>query len=110
MEAVGSESDNETEDWMGRRILVEAVEVGVGIGGRYRVTVEEGGSRSVHEVSVSAEEASLFGNGEAVEALVRASFEFLLEREPKESILGRFRLSDIERYFPDYRREIAKRL
>ena len=27
---------------------------------------------------------------------------FLLEREPKESILGSFELPVIERYFPDY--------
>ncbi len=36
-------------------------------------------------------------------ALVRASFRFLLEREPVGSILSRFGLSDIERYFPEYR-------
>ena len=38
----------------------------------------------------------------AVEDLVRRSFEFLLEREPPSSILPRFDLSVIERYFPDY--------
>jgi hypothetical protein len=34
----------------------------------------------------------------------------LLEREPKESILNRFDLSVISRYFPEYEREIKKRL
>jgi hypothetical protein len=38
--------------------------------------------------------------------LVRRSFEFMLEREPKESILGSFDLSVIGRYFPDYERTI----
>jgi hypothetical protein len=33
---------------------------------------------------------------------VEASFWFLLEREPKESILRRFDLAVIEQYFPDY--------
>jgi hypothetical protein len=35
-------------------------------------------------------------------ALVRASFEFLLEREPAGSILPRFDLSVIARYFPEW--------
>jgi len=34
--------------------------------------------------------------------LVRRSFEFLLEKEPKESVLHQFNLRDIERYFPSY--------
>jgi hypothetical protein len=36
------------------------------------------------------------------EALLEASFEFLLEREPKDAILRRFDLPVIERYFPEY--------
>jgi hypothetical protein len=42
--------------------------------------------------------------------LVRASFEFLLDREPKESILPQFDLPTIERYFPDYPERIRERL
>lgn len=34
--------------------------------------------------------------------LVRRSFEFLLEREPRTSILREFDLPDIGRYFPEY--------
>lgn len=44
------------------------------------------------------------------EALVRASFEFLLEREPAGSILPRFDLSVIARYFPEWRAEMRRRL
>jgi hypothetical protein len=40
--------------------------------------------------------------------VVRA-FEFLLERESKESILGSFGLSVIGRYFPDFEREMLAR-
>ncbi len=43
------------------------------------------------------------------EELVRASFAFLLEREPNESILREFDLSGIKQYFPEYEREIARR-
>jgi hypothetical protein len=79
--------------------------------GEFRVTVNEGGSRSVHTVSVDAAYARKLG-GDAVDvaALVRRSFEFLLEREPKESILATFALPVIGRYFPEYEREIARRL
>lgn len=42
------------------------------------------------------------------EDLVRKSFEFLLAREPKESILGEFELPIIQSYFPEYESEIQK--
>jgi hypothetical protein len=34
--------------------------------------------------------------------LVRASMQYLLEREPPSSVLSAFSLDDITRYFPDY--------
>jgi hypothetical protein len=43
-----------------------------------------------------------WGQGQTPEELVRRSFEFLLQRESKESILREFELSVIQRYFPDY--------
>lgn len=42
------------------------------------------------------------------EELVRRSFRFLLEREPKEAILQQFNLRDINRYFPEYESEIGQ--
>lgn len=42
------------------------------------------------------------------ENLVKKSFEFLLVREPKESILNSFDLSLIAAYFPEYETEIKK--
>ena len=38
------------------------------------------------------------------------SFRFLLEREPKESILRSFDLTVISRYFSEYEREITRRV
>jgi len=38
--------------------------------------------------------------------LVKKSFEFLLEREPKESILRTFNIKVISKYFPEYEQEI----
>jgi hypothetical protein len=41
--------------------------------------------------------------------LVRESFEFLLAREPRESILRSFELPVIGRYFPEWETEIRPR-
>lgn len=60
-----------------------------------------------HKVTVRSDYAeSLLGLEYSSEDLVRRSFEFLLEREPNTSILRSFDLQVIERYFPEYRRQI----
>jgi hypothetical protein len=77
----------------------------------YRVTVQEGGSESAHAVTAPPDYVQKLTAGKAdAETLIRRSFEFLLEREPKESILARFELPVIARYFPEYEQEIRKRL
>jgi hypothetical protein len=76
----------------------------------YRVTVSEASGSSEHLVTLSAEDAARLGPGVPETELIRASFEFLLEREPKESILGAFELPVIARYFPSYPDEIGSRL
>jgi hypothetical protein len=74
-----------------------------------QVTVAEGGSESRHSVTLTrADFQRLTTSGGTPDGLVRRSFEFLLAREPKESILKSFRLPDIGHYFPEYEREIAK--
>lgn len=79
-------------------------------GSRYRVTVEEGGTRTEHEVTVAPADVERYAPGAAPERLLEASFEFLLEREPKESILRRFALPVIEKYFSEYPGKIRERL
>jgi len=77
---------------------------------RFRVRVIEAGSESSHQVTLDAKtHAKLAGAAVQAEELIRKSFEFLLEHEPKESILSRFDLSAISRYFPDYESEMKKR-
>lgn len=78
--------------------------------GRFRVTVNEGATRTVHDVGVTPEDIARYAPGSTAGRLLRASFEFLLEREPKEAILPRFDLPTIERYFPEYSRAIRERL
>ena len=76
----------------------------------YHVTVDEDGTRTEHAVTASPADVARYAPGVAAERLLEASFEFLLEREPKESILRRFDLPAIERYFPEYPRKIRDRL
>jgi hypothetical protein len=68
----------------------------------YRVTIEEGASRTTHQVTVTPADLARYAPDASAEQLLKASFEFLLAREPKESILSRFSLPTIERYFPEY--------
>ncbi|HTT91693.1 MAG TPA: hypothetical protein VMF65_19220 [Acidimicrobiales bacterium] len=75
--------------------------------GNFAVRVRNGKSETSHVVSVPSQlEADLGLEETSAEALVRASFAFLLDREPAGSILPRFSLDVIPRYFPEYRREI----
>ena len=76
----------------------------------FRVEVKEGPGSTVHEVTARSADLRRYGGERDAERLVEASFEFLLEREPKESILRSFELPVIESYFPEYPREIRKRL
>ena len=76
-----------------------------------QVTVSEGGSETHHRVTLHKTDYERLAGGKAdPEDLVAESFRFLLEREPKEAILRSFDLTVIGRYFPEYEREISKRL
>jgi hypothetical protein len=68
------------------------------------VTVAESdGSESRHRVRVTRADVDRLAPGATdPEDLVRRSFTFLLEREPKEAILSTFDLPVIGRYFPEY--------
>lgn len=77
----------------------------------FDVTVREGVGETRHEVTLSkADYERLTGGAATPEELVRESFRFLLEREPKESILGTFDLTVIGHYSPAYERVIKNRL
>lgn len=53
---------------------------------------------------------NLTNGGIPKEDLVKKSFEFLLQREPKESILSKFDLRIIKNYFPEYEQKIKQEL
>ena len=77
-------------------------------GALYRVTVSDEHGESTHHVTVTAADVTRYVAGATPEQLLEASFQFLLEREPRASILSRFELPVIERYFPDYAQVIHR--
>jgi hypothetical protein len=65
------------------------------------------GSDRVYHVSLANADLQRLAPGMTdPEDLVRRSFDFLLLREPPDSILPSFELPLIGRYFPEYEREI----
>jgi hypothetical protein len=67
------------------------------------VTVGDDAAATRHEVTVVADVLQrLSPQDDEPTAVVRASFEFLLEREPRESILRSFHLPVIGQYFPNW--------
>lgn len=75
----------------------------------FKVRLGEAGDETAHDVILGKEYyRALTRNKIEPRELVRRSFEFLLAREPKESILRRFNLKQIQGYFPNFEEEIAE--
>jgi hypothetical protein len=68
----------------------------------FDVNVRDGKSETRHRVTLARSDAARLGAGATAEAVLEAAFRFLLDREPKESILARFDISAISRYFPEF--------
>jgi len=76
-------------------------------GDAFRVRVQEGKGETKHRVTVKpADLARLSRPGETPEAFLVRCFEFLLERESKESIMSSFDVMVIARYFPEFESRI----
>ena len=84
-----TDGKEKTEGW---EFIVEVKEDDKAL--EYKVTLDKS-----YWKSLSAEKGK-------PEDLVRRSFEFLLERESKESILSQFDLRIIQKYFPTYEAKI----
>ena len=76
----------------------------------FEVVVADAGGASRHRVTLRRADVARLAGGRAPERLVEAAFRFLLEREPKESVLARFDFSVIARYFPEFERELPRYL
>ena len=75
----------------------------------FEVTVDESGT-SRHQVTASSADVDRLARGVGAEQLVEAAFRFLLDREPQSSILGRFDLSVISHYFPEFEAKLPQYL
>jgi hypothetical protein len=77
----------------------------------FEVVVGEGEGETRHHVTMSRETCNRLTAGKHTsERCLEAAFRFLLDREPKESILGRFDVTVISRYFPEFDRELPRYL
>lgn len=73
----------------------------------FTVIISEEDSKTEHIVTLDDEYYENLTQGKIPkEELIKRSFEFLLKRENKESILSKFNLKVIRNYFPTYEKEI----
>ena len=70
---------------------------------------DDDGGVTEHDVTLSRADHERLGGGfRGPEEFIRACFAFLLEREPKESILLSFDVSQIATYFPEFEAIITR--
>ena len=77
-------------------------------GNVYRVLVSDDTGSSTHMVTVMPSDVWHYAPGATPEELLEAAFAFLLAREPRSAILGRFELPVIEQYFPEFGRYMGR--
>ena len=91
--------------------MIEVRSTGGGDPLEFEVVVREGRRETRHHVTMARETCDRLTGGEHTpEGCVEAAFRFLLDREPKESILSRFDVTVIWRYFPGFERELPRYL
>lgn len=74
----------------------------------FEVRVATRGTETRHRVTMTNTTfRKLAGEKASPERVIEAAFEFLLDREPKESILRSFDVNVISSYFPNFESEIA---
>lgn len=77
----------------------------------FEVSVGDGAETTRHTVTMSRRTFDqLGGNKHPPDYCIAAAFRFLLVREPKESILPRFDVTEISRYFPEFESELSRYL
>jgi hypothetical protein len=91
--------------------MIDVQRTGQGDPLEFAVTVREGNGETRHRVTVSRALCERLTAGQHTpESCIEAAFRFLLDREPKESILGRFDVRVISQYFPEFERELPRYL
>jgi hypothetical protein len=91
--------------------MIEVRRTGEGEPLEFEVIVRGGQDETHHQVTMARETCHRLTAGEHTpERCIEAAFRFLLDREPKESILGRFDVTVISRYFPEFEQELPQYL
>jgi hypothetical protein len=73
----------------------------------FEVVIREGKGETRHHVTMTRQMCDRLAAGKHTpERCLEAAFRFLLEREPQGSILRRFDVTAISRYFPEFEREL----
>jgi hypothetical protein len=87
--------------------MIEVRRVAEGDPMDFEVVIREGEGETRHHVTMSRQMCDRLAAGKHTpERCLEAAFRFLLDREPKESILRRFDVTVISRYFPEFEREL----
>ena len=89
--------------------MIEVKHTGDGDPMRFEVAITDG-TATCHEVTVSARDFGRLAQGRTPDRMIQAVFRFLLDREPKESILRGFDVSVIGRYFPEFEQKLREYL
>jgi hypothetical protein len=77
----------------------------------FEVVIRERGGETRHHVTMARQMCDRLTAGKHTpERCLEAAFRFLLDRETKESILRRFDVTVISRYFPEFERELPRYL
>ncbi|NOJ47331.1 hypothetical protein [Bradyrhizobium archetypum] len=77
----------------------------------FEVTICAGNGETRHHVTIARETCERLTMGMYTpERCIEAAFQFLLDREPQESILRRFDIAVISRYFSEFERELPRYL
>ena len=77
----------------------------------FEIIVRVGGSETRHHVTMARDTCERLTAGRHTpERCIEAAFQFLLDREPKESILRHFDVTVISHYFPEFERELPSYL
>lgn len=94
-----------------RHSIIEIGRTGDGEPLEFAVAVRDATGESRHHVTMGKSTYERLAAGpHTPERCIEAAFHFLLDREPKESILARFDVGVIARYFPEFERELPRYL
>ena len=77
----------------------------------FAVTIRDATGETSHAVTLLHQDCERLTAGrQTPEQFINAAFRFLLDREPKEAILGRFDIGVIAIYFPEFEQALPRYL